>query len=395
MLKKKLVSVLLATAMVLGLGAPAFAAENEKAAAERAAAEEAEYLELLAMDEDNIPLEIMEKYYSLTEEEVEEILARNDDVDTAVSMSDYATAAINELAAQATETAGPFTKIYAMPARYFDIMVANMKSNLNKNIYPQSYNGKDCYLFSNGETNVYVEATAFYSLSENKTTYPSDTALSKTLTAYINKDNTTPLCNTHVNISVGDGIFYWDVSQISTEAFFYSDVDVTVSTKILSSISFSANSTFNYLTALSTKKPISYQPELAIEITDGGSNNAFFGGFEVVGKGDKASTLDISSLLNLGYNAFEIYSNTYTVKTFFDIFKDAFILDDDPASDSQITYSNPRVSLSNPDKDIWTRQCRLKSPYKLSLPLNTYQINVGIRQNSSTVKYAITVKFSF
>lgn len=79
MLKKKLVSVLLATAMVLGLGAPAFAAENEKAAAERAAAEEAEYLELLAMDEDNIPLEIMEKYYSLTEEEVEEILARNDD----------------------------------------------------------------------------------------------------------------------------------------------------------------------------------------------------------------------------------------------------------------------------------------------------------------------------
>lgn len=77
------------------------------------------------------------------------------------------------------------------------------------------------------------------------------------------------------------------------------------------------------------------------------------------------------------------------------VLKDAFILDDDPASDSQITYSNPRVSLSNPDKDIWTRQCRLKSPYKLSLPLNTYQINVGIRQNSSTVKYAITVKFSF
>lgn len=253
---KKIVSMFLALTMCLFPSVPAFAVESpvENTAEE---ANEDMLLELSEVDEDNIPLEIMEKYYSLTEEEVEEILAQHDEVIPSACTDSVspqnATEAINQLAAQATQTFGPFTKIYAIPVDYMEIIVQCMAANLNRKIYPQSYNGKSCYLFSNGTTNVYVEAAAFCSTSENLKTYPADTAVSKTLTSYTNNNNFDHLCSTRVRCirddSLGYPAYYWTVAQLATKSFTSGGNYRILKSSILSSIYFTVS--FDSLSAYS------------------------------------------------------------------------------------------------------------------------------------------------
>lgn len=402
MLKRKMVSVLLAVAMVMGLSVPAFAAENEKAAAERAAAAEAEYLELLAMDEDNLSPEIIKKYYTMTEEEAAAIRAENNDDAASTQMASAPTeninVAIRRMAAQATAIAGPYSAICSMPAKDLEIMLENMESGgVNSEIYAQNYNGQMCYLFSDGTKNVYVKASAFYTTAENGKTFPADSTVSYNLTSYINQQDTDSICSTHVSCNTSDNsVYYWKVAQIGTQAFAYSDANDVVRSDIMYSVHFSA--TPHCVTVYSPNSSILYQPELTLKMTSGGSNNAYFGGFKLEGIGEKigtsVGTFDISKLLDLGYNSALLFSGNYSFATFYGIWSKAFNIYRDTCG-SQFFYHCTKTDLSNPKGHHWVRQCSMKAPYKLTLKGNSFVMDVGICQYNSTIKYAVTVQYNF
>lgn len=399
MLKKKMVSVLLAAAMVMGLGGTALAAENEKAAAERAAAEEAEMLEFLAMDEGNLSPEIIKKYYTMTEEEVAAIQTENNDNAVSTQMASAPTeninVAIRRMAAQATAIAGPYSAICSMPTTDLGIMLKNMESGgVNSEIYAQNYNGQMCYLFSNGTKNVYVKASAFYTTAENGKIFPADSTVSLNLTSYANMKDSSSLCSTRVSCSsAGNSVYNWEVTQIASQTMTSGGVFRVVKSKIPHSVSFAT--TPHCLTVYSINNITSYQPELTLEITNGGSNNAFFDSFYVLGQGTYIEPIDISSWIKLGYNISQIFSPDFSAGTLIDIVEDAEVVLKPNERYEPCSYRSETIALSNEYTHAWIRRCGMKAPFSLGGLNNNYELHAGLCNGSSTVKYKVTVQYHF
>lgn len=399
MLKKKLVSVLLAVAMVLGMSGTAFAVENEKAAAERAAAEEAEMLEFLAMDEGNLSPEIIKKYYTMTEEEVAAIQTENNDNAVSAQMASAPTENINiairRMAAQATAIAGPYSAICSMPAKDLETMLENMKSGgVNSEFYAQNYNGQMCYLFSNGTKNVYVKASAFYTTAENGKTFPADSTVSLNLTSNANRNDTSWLNSTRVSCSsAGNSVYNWEVTQIANQTMTSGGIFRVVKSKILHSVSFAA--TPHCLTVYSINAITSYQPELGLEMTNAGSNNAYFDSFYVVGQGTHTNSIDISSLLKLSYNITQIFSPEFSVDTLLNLADNPNASLDPQGNYSPCVFRSETIALSNEATDGWVRGCSLKAPFQVVGYSNYYELHVGLCNGSSTVKYKVTVQYHF
>lgn len=128
-------------------------------------------------------------------------------------------------------------------------------------------------------------------------------------------------------------------------------------------------------------------------MTDGGSSDAYFDSFHVKGQGTYISSMDISPLVNLGYNATKLFLKDSSPDTFIGLFDAAITLS--PSSREHPYYESDDVALSNPAKNIWTRKCGMKTPFTLAFTDDYYQLIVGIADNNSTVKYAVTVKYNF
>lgn len=376
---------MLVLALVVGICPATLAAES---------AEKNMLQDVVEMDADEVSQEIIDEFYTLTDEEVNAILAANDDTsDTAAVSTNAPDTMSGDTERVVTATYGPYSNIKTMPSRYLAIMLQNIIDNPGGNFFPVAYNGKDCYLFTEGSTNVYVTASAF-TVEQDWNAYPSDVSVSSSVTTYVNNKNTDAVCSTYLDCrSPGDSTYHWSIAQIATQAYPFNTYEMRVKNSILYSVSFVASPT--YLTVYSLKEPsISLQPELSLEMTNTGSNNAYFDAFEVVGKGNSTNTLNVSSLIKLGYNTALIATGQLSKGTLKGVL-DATLSLVRSKSGSRYNYSCESVPVTNPSKKVWSRQCSMQTTFKLVHVGDFYEMKVGLESISSTVKYKVTVRYNF
>lgn len=229
-------------------------------------------------------------------------------------------------------------------------------------------------------------------MTEKISTYPGDIAVSNTLSYRINNNNTDAICSTRaVSVEV-DGLTYkWTISQIATQAYPFSDTEMILKNSLLYSVTFNATP---YQILVHSSGYTLYKPELTLKMTNGGTNNTYYGAFYTKGLGTSVSTTDLSTLIDLGYNTALIFSGTFSFGTFKSILSSAVKLSKS-WSGSQYSYLSETVSLSNPSGNIYSRQCSLQAPYELQRPGNYYEMHVGLKSVSSDATYSVSVSYNF
>lgn len=388
---KRMISLMLVLALVLGVCPATFAVESE---------EENMLQDIPEMYDGDIPQEIMDKYYTLTDEEEEAIpiipnyMAESIILDSPNEHGKEVRAIYASSLVRATyQKVGPYKNISTMPANSIKIMLANLQGMQALTFYAdEEYYGYDCYVFTDAstQTQVYVAAEAFW--TDESRIYPLASSASNTLTTYINNKNTNWVCSTRAYATpMGVADYNWTISQFGSQAYPFSDTEMVIKNKLLYSVTLQSSS-FHLL--VHSTGYISYAPELTLKITDGGTNNAYFGAFAASGLGDSTGTLDISTLLNLGYNTARLFSTPFNKGTFRSVLNDATSLKKSLLG-SQYKYSSYETTvLSNPSKNVYTRECKLKCPFTLSRPDNVFELRIGVVSVASNIKYAATVNYN-
>lgn len=369
---KKVLSLILALALCLGLSVPATAVEEESE-------NEKMLKEIMAIDGDDVPLELIEKYYTLTEEELNASLIPLENRPVKIRRA-------------TTQKVGPFRDIATMPIAYAIIMLDELMSQQGAMIYAnQQYQGVTCYLFSNGSTDVYVAATAFYTAKNG--TFPSDASVSSALTTYTNNKNTDAVSSIHMESRLfeASGLYDCTITSVATQLFGFHDGKNTA--KSVYNKSIYLQSAPEHLLVGGAAR-ITCQPELTVKMTNGGSNNTYFGGFTMQGLGSSVSTSAIGTLIDLGYNTAQLFSGTFTFGTVKSILGEIVSLTKSSGNGGSL-YRSDDISLSNPYKNIYARQCSMQSPYELAKAGHYFQLEIGLLSNSTNAKYSVTVRYHF
>lgn len=404
-MKKKLISLLLVLALVVGICPVAMAGkvfeENPQNQEIRegfltddglddAALQEvlAEYNTLTKAEAEEyiVPFEIVDKYYAMTEAEEEAL-------NTMLSSSEESDEENVNYARAARSIVGPYTDITTMPASFVTIMLAYLESHQGAMIDASTnYNGTECYVFTSGSIDVYVAASAFYTAKNS--VYPSASTVSSTLTTYMNNQNTNPVYSTRmVSTRSQSDTYLCKITQVSSQASRTSDVSVFANTTFEKSIYLEAN--YNFITVYNTGT-VALQPTLTLEITDAGTAKTYFGGLDVSGLGTTTSTVNIASLINLGYNLGLTFSGSFSVATFATLIGTTVSLAKEK-SGSDYRYTASTQQLSNPAENKYTRKCSMQAPFTLkrSSTYNYYQMKIGLMNADKNAKYKVTVSYTF
>lgn len=314
-----------------------------------------------------ISVEIIEEYYSFSEEEVEGILSEE-------TAEDELGAVARSVLSTTATVYGPYTYVQAMPANCIKMMLTTFQGNQGITFYPETYNGVECYKFTDGTDVVYVANSAFQKTSTQ--VYPDSTSASTALTYYANARNTDYVCSAYGKSVYSDSGYFWEIAQVGTQVSDTNEEYVTMQTKVLYSTSFTAYP--GYILVNGTGYT-TYQPELRFGLSNVGSSGTYIGKFLCRATAHPAYKVDISSLVTLGYNATQLASGGVSFDTLWNMFETTLEMTKGTESNY---YASETFIVSNPALSRYVRECIVESPYVLTRPSNYFEL--WIDQDSYT-----------
>lgn len=335
------------------------------------------------IEDTNVSLDMMKKYYTISEEELEEINSRanQDSVANAPSST------------RANTVYGPYTTISIMPTKAMAIVLSNLQGQVGVPFYPVEYNGASCYKFTSGSDVVYVKTNAFTRQS-SEFVFPGQTSISSSLSYNANNKNTDYVTSSHgSSVAIVDGAEYvWSLSLIGSQVFNYSSTEIVAKSAVLYTTRFTAYTDSILVNGNQTE---SLSPELSIDIINSGTKGTYFGGFYIKGEGSRTSTKDISDWINIGYSTYQLFQSigTLNIGTFNKLYNTAVNL----TSSGIVTvyYESGTQPLSNESKKIYAYNGKMKCPYLLADQGDYYEMHIGLNKPGSDVRYNISLQYNF
>ena len=314
-----------------------------------------------------VPVEIIKEYYSLSEDEVEDILSGG----TAEDEPDAVTRGVSS---ETSTIYGPYSYVQAMPAKCIEMMLATFQGNQAMSFHPEMYNGVECYKFTNGTDVVYVANSAFQ--KESTQVYPDSTSASTALTYYAQIKDTDHICSTYGKSVYTDMGYFWKIAQVGTKVSNTKEENVTMQTSVLYSTSFTAYPSYILVNGSGYT---TYQPELRFGLSDAGSSGTHIGQFQCRASAHSAQNVDISTLVSLGYCTAQFATGTAGFGTFLEVCEGTLQMTEGKESNY---YASPMSIVSNPAKNRYVRECIVESPYVLTRPGDYFELLVD--QDSHT-----------
>lgn len=285
-----------------------------------------------------------------------------------------------EGAAKATSR---YYETLTMPAAMFYIVTIGYR---DKDYTSATYNGKECYKFTRGNTIVYVNKKAFVVdpiEGEKSGKIGSASDISTNLTNYLNSGNSDFYYTGTWRVFSADANTYVQLALYGSQAFKFEEDEIVLQHKAIAETN----------VGLNTMVALCY-PTLKLQITNTGKGNRYFGGYYIKGEGSNTNVSDIASLIDLGYKTYKVASGSSVTNLSFDDVASLFdaVVGLKKSGVITKTYLSDTVALSNIDKNIYTYSCSIKSPFRVNHEGNYFQTHIGLNgADGTSLRYKVTV----
>lgn len=276
-----------------------------------------------------------------------------------------------------------------MPSAMFYIVLTGWRDG---DFTTTTYGGVECLKFTDSSYIVYVNTLAFFpdetGVYDIRGTAPSSNSLnlSNTITNYLNNGNTNLYYTGKWRIySDVDNNQYVEMVLYGTQAYQYEEDEIVIQHKIVTSTGDLANV---HLSG-------SLYPSITLEVTNTGSGQRYLGGFYIKGEGSNTTTVDLSSILQIGYAAQQIASGGAVANLVYANFATLFgstISLSKSTRNSRYYYETASAPVSNTARGIYAYKVTLPFPYPLTQDGDWAQAYVGLLgADGTSLRYKVTI----